>query len=124
MTMTPCLPGDLLFFASSGDLGDTLISDWTNSPIVHVGIAISAVQQIAALHQGVMLLPINYAGVARQWCYLQHVQPAENLDNLHNALTWLIGQKGNLYGWGDIVNAALWKFEHAISITVGDHFDC
>jgi len=29
-----------------------------------------------------------------------------------------------MYGYGDIVNAVLWKYPHAVSVDIGEHFDC
>lgn len=123
-TLTSYYPGDLLFFAKrAGQLNEEIISTWTDSPFVHVAIAISAVQKIEALAHGVVLTPIDGRAVAASYSYTQHAHPLDP-NRLHDALTWLIGQKGNLYGWGDIANAFLMKFESEITVSVGNHVDC
>ncbi len=123
-TLTSYLPGDILFFAKRpGNLNEEAISAWTNSPFIHVAIAISALQKIEALANGVVLTPIDGRAVAASFSYTQHAHPLDP-NRLHDALTWLIGQKGNLYGWGDIANAVLLRFETQITVSVGNHVDC
>jgi len=123
-TLTQYYPGDLLFFAKRpGYLDEEAISIWTNSPFIHVAIAISALQKIEALANGVVLTPIDGRAVAASFSYIQHAHPLDP-NRLHDALTWLIGQKGNLYGWGDIANAFLMKFETEVTLSVGNHVDC
>jgi hypothetical protein len=123
-TLTSYYPGDILFYAKRpGHLNEEVISAWTNSPFVHVAIAISALQKIEALASSVVLTPLDSRAVAASFSYTQHAHPLDP-NRLHDALTWLIGQKGNLYGWGDIVNAVLLRFETEVTISVGNHLDC
>jgi hypothetical protein len=122
--ITQFMPGDILFYAKQqGDLADTVISAWTGG-YVHVAIAISAVQKVEALAPVVAITSINTRAIAASWSYTSHAEPLV-AENLHNALVWLIGQKGNLYGWGDIADAFIDKFEHGlVTLNIGDHFDC
>lgn len=123
-TLTSYYPGDILFYAKRpGHLNEEVISAWTNSPFIHVAIAISAVQKIEALASGIVLTPLDGRVVAASFSYTQHAHPLDP-NRLHDALTWLIGQKGNLYGWGDIANAFLMKFETEVTLSVGNHLDC
>lgn len=123
-TLTEYMPGDILFYAKrAGQLNEEVISDWTNSPFIHVAIAISAVQKIEALAGGIVLTPIDGRAVAASFSYTQHAHPLDT-NRLHDALTWLIGQRGNLYGWGDIANAFLMKFETEVTLSIGNHVDC
>jgi uncharacterized protein YycO len=120
--ITTHMPGDILFYASiPNDLIDVAISDWTGSPFVHVAIAISAVQKIEALSNGIMLTPIIGRNIAASWSYVSHVA---DKDGLAPALTWLQSMLGQPYGYGDAVEAVLYKLEHGIVLDVGDHFDC
>ena len=117
------MPGDILFYESgaAGDMGDKLIEAWTGSKIVHVAIAISAYFKVEALLNGVVKTPINYVNVYCSYLYHDSAKPNNNLPE---ALVWLEQQVGQMYGYGDIVNAFLDKFESGISINVGDHLDC
>ena len=115
-------PGDILFYRRKpGDLVDTLISDITASPFVHVGIAISGMQEIQALFHGVILTAIDPPSDV--WSYSENVKspdPARMLE----ALAWLAGMCGRAYGWEDIGNALLAKLIHGITIDVEDNLDC
>lgn len=130
-TLTGYLPGDILFYAKLGssDLVGTVIEDWTDSEFDHVAIAVSAIQKIESLGLGVtpggavVLTPIEENRIAGAFHYSQHAHPFDP-DDLAMALGWLHSQVGQLYGWGDIANAFLAKFEHGFSIDVGEHFDC
>lgn len=123
-TLTSYYPADILFYAKrTGQLNEEVISAWTHSDFIHVAIAISAVQKIEALANGVVLTPIDGRAVAASYSYTQNAHPLDP-NRLHDALTWLIGQRGNLYGWGDIANAFLMKFETDVTISVGNHLDC
>lgn len=111
-------PGDILFFGkAAGNIGDVLIQDWTGSELVHCAVAVSAAQKIEALTHSVVITPIQERVVAASWSFNAPT------GNLNNGLVWLQSQVGQMYGWGDIVDAVLWKFEHGIAIDDG-HFDC
>lgn len=119
-------PGDILFYrAIPGDTVDAAISTWEggSGDFVHVAVAISKIQKIEAMTPTVALNPINGRSVDGVFRYSEHASPF-NPTNLAEALNWLQQQVGQMYGWGDIVNAVLWKFEHGISIDVGGHTDC
>lgn len=120
--ISPYQAGDILFFAQgNGSIGDGLIRLWTGSKLVHCAIAVSGAQKIEALVNGVVKTPINTQAVAACWHVAQHNIPA---NNLNYGLSWLQSQLGQMYGWGDIVDDILWKFEHGLAFDVGDHFDC
>lgn len=122
-TVTSYMPGDILFYAElPGDVIDTTISTWTNSKFVHVAIAESAMFKIEALGGGVVRTPIDGRSVAA--AYHIHERMQVDANRLANALLWLHGQVGQMYGWGDIANAFLAKFEHGFSVDLGEHFDC
>lgn len=123
-SITNYMPGDVLFYASAnGDIADVAIRQWTGSSFVHVAVAVSAVQKVEALMHGVILSPIVGRDVAASWSYTQHASPLVGA-NLARALAWLHGQIGQVYGYGDIANALLWKYQHAVSLDIGEHFDC
>lgn len=110
--------GDILFYGQgNGDVADKLIRDWTNSPLVHVAIALSDVEKVEALAHGVVRTPIMEEDVAAHW------QFQTQGGSLANGLHWLTAQIGRMYGWGDILDALLWKFEHNVAIDT-QHFDC
>lgn len=110
-------PGDILFYGQgNGVIADKLISVWTGSPLVHCAVAISGAQKIESLLHGVVLTPVDERAVAAHWSYVGG-------DDLQAGLVWLHSQLGQIYGWGDILDAVLWKFEHAIAVD-DTHFDC
>ena len=115
-------PGDILFYRRKpGDMVDTLISDITASPFVHVGIAISGMQEIQALFHGVLLTGIDPEPDV--WSYSQNAinpDPARML----SALAWLHSMCGRAYGWDDIGNALLAKLRLGLSIDISDNLDC
>jgi hypothetical protein len=114
------MPGDILFYAAlPHDAIDTAISWWTGSPLVHCAIAISAVQKIEALANGIMLTPIQTRAIAVTWAYGDN--PGAYL---LPALSWLHSMLGQPYGYGDALEAVLFKLEHNVVIDIGDHFDC
>lgn len=118
------LPGDILFYGSvKGHIEDMIISGWTDSPFVHVAIAVSSLQKIEALGGGVALDLIDVRKVKAVYRYSEHAQPLVQ-ENLASALAWLHTQIGKPYGAGDIVNAFWARWEHGISLDVGNHFDC
>lgn len=125
-SITTYMPGDILFYASIPDniAVDKAISMWEgNSPIVHVAIAVSAVLKVEALGHGVVKTPIVQRNIYKDWLYHKNASPLVP-ETLSNALLWLDSQVGQMYGAGDIVNAILDKFEHSLSIDLGDHYDC
>jgi hypothetical protein len=116
-TLTGYLPGDILFYVG-GDTPsffDQAIELWTDSRFVHVAIAVSAIQKIEAVGQGVLLDPINEKTIAAAFHYSQKASPFVPA-NLAKALQWLYAQVGQLYGTVDIVNAVLDKIEHVAGI--------
>jgi hypothetical protein len=122
-TVTAYMPGDILFYGKlAGSLTDEIISDWTNSNFVHVAIAVSASLKVEALYNGIVKTPIDSNSVAKAYYY--HQRADVNAKNLAYALLWLDGMVGQVYGWGDIANAFLTRFEHGATIVLGDHFDC
>jgi len=116
------MPGDILFYTGHGTIYDAAIEAVTHSQLVHVAIAISAVQKIEALSGGVMLTPIDNVAAARYWSYVQHVPNYDRLQ-FSTALNWLQGMRGTLYGWDDAASALIesWGFNLNIS---DNHFDC
>lgn len=118
-------PGDILFYSSSGSLFDDAITIVEGSPkdYVHVAIAISGIQKIEALARGIVLTQIQPQLVTYTWSYMSRATPYIE-QNLHNALNWLINQKGNLYGWEDTFNALLARGGIDFSINVCDEHDC
>lgn len=123
-SITSYMPGDILFYAQgNGSWEDVVISDWTGSPLVHVAIAVSALQKIEALAGGVILSPIDSRTVAKSFLYTKNANPLV-AESLAAALTWLHSQVGQMYGWGDIANAFLAKWEHNFSVDLGEHYDC
>ena len=118
------MPGDILFYGRiQSDLADTVISEWTGSAIVHVAIAVSALLKVEALGGGIVKTPIDARAIYTSWYYHKSASPIV-AENLSRALLWLDAQVGQMYGWGDIANAALAKFEHSVSIDLGGHYDC
>lgn len=116
--------GDILFYARvDGNLEDMIISRWTDSPFVHVAIAVSPVQKIEALCGGVALTLINSRHVAARYCYQEQAHPLV-IEDLDSALAWLRTQIGMPYGVGDIINAFWFRWEKGLSFDVGGHFDC
>lgn len=117
-------PGDILFYAAvKGSLEDSIISHWTDSPFVHVAIATTNGFKIEALSGGVVATLIDDRPIAALWSYQDHAQPVVQA-NLQQALTWLSGQLHLPYGWSDIFNAFLHKWEQGLFIDEEDHFDC
>src|SRR5438270_4542677 len=122
-TISTYMPGDILFYGQlPGDVYDTAITMWTNSPFVHTAIAISAVQKIEELSNGVVLTPLDDRAVLAAYRFTKRNKVDANL--LHNALVWLISQKGNLYGYGDVAIALLERFESHVVVLDKAHFDC
>lgn len=119
--ITAYLPGDILFFtAGNGSIPDEIISKWTDSRFVHVAVAISAIEKIEALSQGVVRTPIDARYVA---AYYNYSALHTDTSSLIRALTWLHAQVGTLYGWGDIANAFLEKF--VTNFAIDTHaYDC
>lgn len=102
-------PGDILFYGvKSGDLFDEAIATWTSSPFVHVAIALNSVQKMEALGSGIMLNYLDSNEVRSSWSWSFNTKVADPV-RLHNALNWLISQKGNAYSWTDDMNAVLEK---------------
>lgn len=119
-----CEAGDILFYARvDGNLDDMIISKWTDSPFVHVAVAVSPVQKIEALGGGVALTLINSRHVAARFCYQEQAHPLV-LEDMDAALAWLRTQIGMPYGVGDIINAFWRRWESGLSFDVGGHFDC
>lgn len=117
---TLCLPGDILFYSEdSRDIIDVAISDWTQSKLVHVAIAINSLQKIEALGNGIILNPIIYDQVAFTCNYGSNPGPY-----IVQALNWLNGMLGQPYGWSDIVQAVTYKLVHGLSISIENHYDC
>lgn len=118
-------PGDILFYSSSGSFFDNVITLVEGDPhdYVHVAIAISGLQKIEALARGIVLTQIQPTLVRDVWSYMDRAHPYIDI-NLHNALNWLINQKGNLYGWEDTFNALLARGGLDFSINVCDEHDC
>lgn len=116
------MPGDILFYESHGTAYDTAIIAVTQSPYVHVAIAISAAQKIEALSGGVMLTPIDNESASRYWSYIDHY-PAYDKTRFSSALNWLVGMKGTLYGWDDAANALIARLGFNLAVT-DNHFDC
>ena len=119
------MPGDVLFFTSgSGNqISDTLIQDVTGSNIVHCAIAISALIKVESVFHGVVKTPIDYRNVAYSYYLHEKARPLVT-ENISKALLWLDSQVGQVYGWGDVMNALLTKFETGVTIGIGEHFDC
>jgi len=116
--------GDILFYSSyPNDIYDTLISDWTNSPLVHVAVAVSSTEKVEALINGVIISPISSRHVAKVWSYM-NTGHSPLTDSFNYALNWLHLQVGNPYGFGDVAEAILYKLEHGLTVEIGDHFDC
>lgn len=108
--------GDILFYkAGNGNWQDEAIRLWTASPFVHVAIAVSPVQKIEALANGVLRTPLAPSRVTAMWKF--------HGDHLSDGLAWLTGEVGQSYGYADILDAILARFEQSVSI-VSDHFDC
>lgn len=117
-------PGDILFYTSTpGNIEDAVIAEWTANRFVHVAIAISPEQKIEALNSGIVLSPINNRLVAAHWSYMQHAAPLVE-ENLLHALEWLHSEVGQAYGFGDILDAFLLKFEHVVTLDINNNFDC
>jgi uncharacterized protein YycO len=119
------MPGDVLFFTSGSgtDVADKVIEAVTGSNIVHCAIAVSAFFKVEALFSGVVKTPINYSTVAYNYYLHESANPLV-LANITQALKWLDTQVGQMYGYGDVVNALLSKVETGVSIDVGEHYDC
>ena len=110
--------GDTLFYKSgNGSLEDTIISDWTNSPYVHVAIAVSAVDMIEALSGGVRQAALRSPHAL--WSYQGNVRDG----NLQRGIDWLLSQVGCPYGFLDVLDAVVEKVESSVSL-VGEHYDC
>jgi len=115
-------PGDILFYRrKAGHLMDAIISGATGSPFVHVGIAVSGLQEVQALFTGVVLTAVDPPDDV--WSYREHVEQ-EDTQRFVEALAWLHSMCGQAYGWTDIGNALLAKLVHGISIDVADNYDC
>lgn len=116
--------GDILFFTSlKGSFIDSIIQYWTASPFVHVAIAVSPTRMVEALGTNVQVSPITSRNVAAMWSYVAHAHPLDEQD-VHDAYMWLMNQVGQTYGWADIINAALEKFENAVTLDGNNRFDC
>lgn len=91
--------GDLVFFPSSGSLGDKLILWRTKpGPFVHVEICTAPAESIGATARGVVRHPLPPGGTmapTRQRC---------DAKRLAAALEWLGKQVNAVYGWGDILD--------------------
>ncbi len=119
-----CEAGDILFYARvDGNLEDMIISRWTDSPFVHVAVAVSGVQKIEALGGGVALTLINSRHIAACYSYQSQAHPLV-IEDMDAALAWLRTQIGMPYGVGDVVNAFWRRWEKGLSFDVGGHFDC
>lgn len=122
--MTQYQMGDILFFTSlKGSVIDSLIKYWTASAFVHCAIAVSPTRMVESLGTGVQASPIASRTVAASWTYAKHAAPLDPKD-LHDAYLWLMNQVGQTYGWGDIINAALEKFENNVTLDANNRFDC
>lgn len=122
--MNNFMPGDILFYTSlPNDIYDVAITNITRSRYVHTAIAISAIQKIEALSRGIVITPLDNRAVAAAWSYTGTIKDY-NINSLHNALNWLISQKGNVYGWGDAANAMIQAAGFNLAINEGDHYDC
>ena len=112
--------GDILFYKEvKSNLIDIAIADWTQSSLVHCAIAVSSTQKIEALSNGVLLTPLVDIDVDVSWNY-------SKIPGLYlqSALEWLHSQVGQMYGYGDVLEALLYKYEHGLVVNIGDHFDC
>jgi len=118
------MPGDLLFYThGESAITDKAISTWTGSDIVHVAIAESALIKVDAFSHGVIKSPINYNTVAFSYYLHESANPLVT-ENISRAMLWLESQVGQMYGYGDIVNAVLSKLEHGFTVDIGDNYDC
>jgi uncharacterized protein YycO len=122
-------PGDLFFYkkmTQSSNIVNTIvdnsITSLTQSPYVHVAIAISAAQKIEATFAGVSLSAITAGRPDFIWSYRDHASVVDS--RLISALQWLTRQVGQPYGYGDIIEAVLYKLQHGLNIEYADHFDC
>jgi hypothetical protein len=124
--MQDVMPGDILFYtATPGNVAENAIVLWTHSPYCHVAVALSALEKIEALSQCVVVNPLDLSRVAAVYRFSATAEytSGKNLQVM-TALQWLRGQVGTMYGWGDIVDAVLTRFETSVTITTLDHHDC
>jgi hypothetical protein len=118
------MPGDLLFYThGENTLADNAIRAWTSSDVVHVAIAESALIKIDAFSHGVIKSPIDYNTVAFSYYLHESANPLVT-ENIASAMLWVQRQVGQMYGYGDIVNAVLSKLEHGFTIDIGENYDC
>lgn len=116
--------GDILFYTKlAGSIYDEAIVRVTNSPFVHVAIAINDLQKIEALSGGVMLNSIGVTRQALSWSYINEITSYDR-EELHNALNWLIMQKGNAYSWGDAANILLNDMHIPVEIATNNLLFC
>lgn len=117
-TVTKCEAGDILFYGSgNGSLEDQVIAAWTNSPYVHVAVAVSDTEMVQALSGGVNKAPIHTPDA--MWSYQEHIAGG----NLQRGIEWIKAQVGSSYGFIDIFDAVVERFEKGVTL-VGDHYDC
>jgi hypothetical protein len=122
--MKQYMPGDLLFYNhGESAITDKAIQLWTDSDIVHVAIAESALIKVDAFSHGVIKSPIDYNTVAFSYYLHESASPLVT-ENIAVAMLWLERQVGQMYGVGDIVNAVLSKLEHGLTIDINDNYDC
>lgn len=110
MTMTqsgdPGNPGDLAFFRGDPRKPvDALIMRRTASPWVHVGVVIEHGLMLSARSDGVRIEPLPGGATI--------ATTGAQLTASDDALTWLLQQAGNAYGFGDILNQLItWLNAH------------
>ena len=118
------VPGDLAFFRGNPHTSvDALIMRRTHSPWVHVGVVIEHGLMLSARSDGVRIesLPGGATMAAT----------GAQLPACDDALSWLLQQAGNAYGFGDILNQCVtWLNAHTPpwlelpTLSFARHKDC
>lgn len=115
--------GDLILYRSSGHWYERAITIATKGPFVHVAIAVSDAQVIAARTQGISYEPVPPIDALHTLVSLDgHVTPA----GISIGLAWAEQQAGKRYGWLDIAYQAV-KFvwpHQPFRFSEAGHMDC
>ena len=117
------VPGSVILFKSSGKWYEEAICYATHGPFCHVELALDATHTIGAHPHGIVIssAPINpntYVSI--------DISGYTSQDKIKKALLWAVQQKGDGYGWTDILFQAikfLWP-TNPLRWGIEAHYDC
>lgn len=110
--------GDVLFWTADGSPASRAIAFFTKGPFVHVSVDMGDCTDIGAHSED---------GTQRRYipstCGITRWSPPAG-ENIERGMTFVEGEVGNKYGWGNIVNNVLKILRIPYRISRVDRYDC